>query len=401
MRRQHLLATVKRRFNRDSLLTLVLAGGAICLIPILTAPFRPSLCFLASSFLAPFLLFALAPLPWQWTGDDRPKAGRVRGLLQALLINWIWVIPPFLAPPGLPSAPGGRTAFGPAILVWVAVTGFGWFWSEKEAAEARERAAAVSLRVRLEGLVEERTRELSLKTIQLEEAMEALHTMSLTDPLTGLRNRRYLTLTLPEDVAQVFRTQRTFVRSGPQRLAQNIDMIFLMVDVDHFKVVNDTFGHWAGDQVLCQLAEVLVGATRDSDSVVRWGGEEFLIVARNACRTDAHLLAERVRSHVAEMDFHIGQDRPLRCSCSVGFVVYPLMPGLEDPLTWLEALDLADRCLYAAKRGGRNAWVGLTPRENEDPEQMPRESWMKIEEALDKGLYLVQTSLEGSQGLLW
>ena len=75
MRRQHILVTLKRRFNRDSLLTLTLAGGAICVLPILTAPFRPSLGFLISSFLVPFVLFALAPLPWQWTGDDRPKAG--------------------------------------------------------------------------------------------------------------------------------------------------------------------------------------------------------------------------------------------------------------------------------------------------------------------------------------
>ena len=77
------------------------------------------------------------------------------------------------------------------------------------------------------------------------------------------------------------------------------------------------------------------------------------------------------------------------------------MPGLEDALTWQEALDLADRCLYAAKRGGRNAWVGLTPAENADPGQAPRDSWTRIEEALDQGLYRVKTSLEASQGLHW
>jgi len=402
MRRQLILATIRSRFRRYTTGMLALAGGAICGILIVTAPFKPSHASLAAFFLSPFALVALAPIPWQWTGDDRPLAGQPRGLLQALLFNWIWTLP-FMALPAPPGPPGAvfPPATGPATFVWAAVTGFGWLWSEKEAVEARERAAEINLRERLEVLVAERTKELSLKTHQVEEAMDSLKNQSLTDPLTGIKNRRYLSLTLPEDVAQVFRAQRTAARSSSQRLTLNIDLVFLMVDVDNFKEVNDNYGHGAGDLVLCRLAELLGRAVRDSDKVIRWGGEEFLVVARDACRADGHTLAERIRKEVAEMEFHIGQDQFIHCSCSVGFVVYPLIPGPEDSLSWQGAVDLADQCLYAAKRAGRNAWVGLTPNENVDPDLVPKASPLDIEQGLTQGLFRVHSSLAPGRELTW
>jgi len=123
-------------------------------------------------------------------------------------------------------------------------------------------------------------------TRELETANLSLQEQSLTDPLTGLRNRRYLTATIPKDLAHINRHhRRTDEQASREPLdLEVIDLLFLMVDIDHFKWVNDTLGHAAGDTVLQQLGEVLRSATRGSDTVLRGGGEEFLVVAGEALR---------------------------------------------------------------------------------------------------------------------
>ncbi|MBP1628769.1 MAG: two-component system sensor histidine kinase/response regulator, hybrid (one-component system) [Holophagaceae bacterium] len=414
MRQHLLLSSLRGRFGLNDVGVLALVGGALCAIHILTAPFKPSLAFLAGFFLLPFALLAFAPIPWQWTGDDRRKTGLLRGLGQAILFNGLWIIPcllfwgeatapdPSALPPmGTPRPGAFAPVLGFGVFIWVLATGFGWIWAEKEATEAQERETAELLRERLEALVAARTEELSQKTRALEEALDALHHQSLTDPLTGLRNRRYLDLTLPEDVALACRAQRALGISAPERMAMNIDLVFLMVDMDHFKRVNDDFGHGAGDLVLCQLGEILRRAVRDTDSVIRWGGEEFLVVARNACREESPVLAERIRMQVSDWAFDIGQGRTLSLSCSVGYAVYPLTLGETDTIHWEDALDLADQCLYAAKRGGRNAWVGLAPNEQADLSQCTKAVLLDVEGALQKGLFKVHTSLIPARGIIW
>lgn len=213
----------------------------------------------------------------------------------------------------------------------------------------------------LEALVHARTRE-------LEVANEALRAQSLTDPLTGLKNRRYLGVCMPEDVAQVQRNHRAVAGSQAERLALNIDLVLIMVDVDHFKSINDHHGHHAGDLVLQQLADILRSATRDTDTVVRWGGEEFLVVARNACRKDAVILVERIRALVEAHAFAIGEGQILHRTCSLGFAYFPFLPTKPDHLPWETVVDVADHGLYAAKRAGRNGWVGLVPDVDGKPE---------------------------------
>ena len=204
------------------------------------------------------------------------------------------------------------------------------------------------------------------RTLELASANEQLKNQSLTDPLTGLKNRRFLGLCMPDDVAQLNRVHHTALKQGDARLAVNIDMIFIMVDLDHFKDVNDRYGHAAGDLVLQEVAQLLRLATRDSDTIVRWGGEEFLVVARNAAREDAITLMERIRQHVADHVFRLEDGREIHCTCSLGFTFYPFVHGQPELLPWERLLDLADHCLYAAKRGGRNAWVGLYPAADAD-----------------------------------
>jgi diguanylate cyclase (GGDEF)-like protein len=190
----------------------------------------------------------------------------------------------------------------------------------------RTRVALLRRRNReLEALVEQRTGELAA-------ANEQLRNLSVTDALTGMKNRRYL-------------------ESDPT--AGSGEMVFLLIDVDRFKEINDRLGHAAGDEVLIGLHELLGALMRDSDTLVRWGGEELLFIARNASRADAPNIAERIRAAVEQHEF----PHAIRITCSVGFAAWPFAEGAS----WQDVIDVADVCLYAAKAAGRNCWVGVTP----------------------------------------
>ena len=246
----------------------------------------------------------------------------------------------------------------------------------------------------LEAMVAERTRELAA-------ANEQLKNQSLTDPLTGLKNRRFLGLCMPDDVAQMNRVHMTALKQGGVRLALNIDMVFIMVDLDHFKDVNDRYGHAAGDLVLQEVAQILRQATRDSDTIVRWGGEEFLVVARNAARVDATILMERIRTQVAAYPFRLEDGREIHCTCSMGFTFYPFVHQLPELLSWERLLDLADHCLYAAKRGGRDAWVGLNPAADADPDLLKDRIPAGLGELIWRHQVEVKTSLPEDVSLEW
>ena len=250
-------------------------------------------------------------------------------------------------------------------------------------------------------LVVARTRDLEKRTAELELANQALESMSLTDPLTGLRNRRFLDLTISDDVAQTSRNHRDTTANRHDRMLLNIDLIFILVDLDHFKQVNDEYGHGAGDRVLQQTGNILRNATRESDSAIRWGGEEFLIVARNACRKDAPILVERIRSQMESHAFDLGEGRTLHRTCSLGFTYFPFHLLQADLFTWEQAIEISDRCLYAAKRGGRNAWVGLSPADQSKPEDLQHMLPAGIDALCKKGVLKVETSLANADGLDW
>ncbi|HMB42386.1 MAG TPA: diguanylate cyclase, partial [Luteimonas sp.] len=201
----------------------------------------------------------------------------------------------------------------------------------------------------LEALVDTRTRDLQAAYVALEQA-------SMVDPLTGLKNRRYLSAFMPEEIARCLRRQRASAADGMDD--RNIDLCLLMLDLDHFKAVNDSHGHAAGDAVLRQVGDVLRATCRDSDVVVRWGGEEFLVLARNADRDLVQVIAAQICESIRAHAFDIGGGVVLRKTCSIGFTAFPLLPAVPDRYDWEQAVALADRCLYAAKHSGRDGWVG-------------------------------------------
>ena len=199
-----------------------------------------------------------------------------------------------------------------------------------------------------------RTRQLVAQQRMLEqrvqERTQALEDASLTDPLTGLRNRRYLQARIEADCAHA----RRHAGEGDG----DSDLVFFLVDLDHFKGLNDSHGHAAGDAVLSQMRARLQSVFRASDAIVRWGGEEFLVAARDTRRSHAAGLAERLRLNVADLPFDTPAG-PLHVTCSIGFAAYPLMPLRPDAFSWSEVLGAADATLYQGKRDGRNCWQGV------------------------------------------
>ncbi|MEC9464533.1 MAG: two-component regulator propeller domain-containing protein [Myxococcota bacterium] len=199
------------------------------------------------------------------------------------------------------------------------------------------------------------------RTQQLERANRELVEQSFRDPLTGLRNRRFLLESMGEDVAAV---DRAYFESAEKAEADEKGIVFAMVDLDHFKSINDSYGHVAGDRVLVQVADILKSVARQTDSVVRWGGEEFLLVARGGAPDSAAALSARIRKSFRTHAFDLGEGVTLRLTCSIGFACYPFVPSDGSRLGWEEVVGVADKALYAAKRSGRDAWVGVgyTPR---------------------------------------
>ena len=129
------------------------------------------------------------------------------------------------------------------------------------------------------------------------------------------------------------------------------------MDIDHFKHINDGHGHAAGDVVLVEVAKRLNEVVRGDDLVVRWGGEEFLIVAAKLTTEQTDQLAARVLASIGATPFLV-DGHSLRVTTSVGYARFPL-PPYAVPVPWEQAVNLADMALYTAKSHGRNRAVGL------------------------------------------
>ncbi len=185
---------------------------------------------------------------------------------------------------------------------------------------------------------------------------DMMQEISLTDQLTGLRNRHYFFKHIKDDIQQ---SNKRHANAIPIDKMDDGDLIFFLIDIDLFKSINDTYGHHAGDLMLIEAKNVLTSVFKKSDHLIRWGGEEFLVVARFSDRDKACQLAEKLRSTFAEYEFDIGIGTKIRKTISIGFACYPLIKGQTYESNWESILDIADHCSYAAKRSQRNAWVGL------------------------------------------
>ena len=199
----------------------------------------------------------------------------------------------------------------------------------------------------LEHKVRERTRELEAKNEALQDAYAEIERASLTDPLTGLGNRRSF--------------NRRLDQAPEQRRGQGQRLAYLLIDLDHFKSVNDGYGHAAGDAVLSKMGEILQQNCRGDDLAVRWGGEEFLLRIDVDDELEALACAERVRQQVRATDFALSDGQILKRTCSIGIACQPFLPDAPESLNWEHVLSLADAALYLAKKNGRDASFAILP----------------------------------------
>ena len=170
----------------------------------------------------------------------------------------------------------------------------------------------------------------------LQQLIDGLCELSLKDPLTGLSNRRHFRAMLDRTIDMVART------GDPALL--------LMVDIDHFKKVNDTYGHLAGDRVLQTVGRTLLKCVRPMDTVARYGGEEFAIVLPNCHNYFGGTIAERIRQTLQDLPVDIGQNQEIRITASIGGAYAPEWVRSTAQL-WTERADVQ---LYRAKTEGRN-----------------------------------------------
>lgn len=174
----------------------------------------------------------------------------------------------------------------------------------------------------------------SISNAYLHQSME---TMATTDGLTGLYNHRYFQGKLIEEIERVARNQQP--------------VSIVLIDIDHFKKVNDTYGHPVGDVVLKGLGKLFTESVRTIDTAARYGGEEFVLILPEADRKGAKELAERIRKNAKRMKFRV-DDVELRITISIGIATYP-----EDARGKERLIEAADEALYFAKENGRNKTV--------------------------------------------
>jgi diguanylate cyclase (GGDEF)-like protein len=178
--------------------------------------------------------------------------------------------------------------------------------------------------------------------------MRRLEELATLDGLTGLLNKRAML----EVADQKIKAAKRFSRK----------LAVLVTDIDHFKKVNDTYGHDAGDVVIKGLGEVLRRERRATDAIARFGGEEFVVICEETDARGAMLLAERVREELGKTIFHApkpgpdGQPVTIRVTCSIGVATFP-----DSGATWEEMFKAADEALYVSKRSGRNRVTLYSP----------------------------------------
>jgi diguanylate cyclase (GGDEF)-like protein len=191
---------------------------------------------------------------------------------------------------------------------------------------------------KLEEEVRRIQRILEIKDIELKAVLAQSHEITNTDVLTFLPNRRKIIVDLQEEVIRASR--------------YNTPLSISMVDIDHFKQVNDAYGHAAGDETLRTIAARLREQIRHPDTIGRYGGEEFLIVLPNSELGAAKEQASRLCSHIHSLHVEAVKQKLISVSLSIG--VAQFKNGQED---WEQFLNRADAAMYAAKNSGRNRWA--------------------------------------------
>lgn len=210
-------------------------------------------------------------------------------------------------------------------------------------------------------LVEQYNKE-KLNTEKLNQELvmknDALKRISRIDPLTGLKNRHYLFDILKPRVENEINSMWMEKNGSNKRKACGLKGYgVISIDIDHFKKVNDKYGHDSGDMVLKQFSAKLCELVRQDDIVGRIGGEEFIIILKDTRESHLAVLAEKIRSHVENSIFEVTDSREIGITCSLGLIFYPFFKHHHGNMTIAHVFYLVDKALYVAKENGRNLAV--------------------------------------------
>ncbi len=280
-------------------------------------------------------------------------------------------------------SPGVLTAFA-AFMAWAASVALPLLMRLEPATPLRRQPVwdapiflvAVGMIVTL---LEDQSNQQRALEAQLRSANLELRELSLNDALTKVHNRRYFYLNIERDVTKAI---RAFSDAAGGSTAQTHYMNFLIVDIDHFKAVNDTYGHAVGDEVLVEVATRLGSVLRRSDMLIRWGGEEFLIVSTHSDQSGIENLFRKLLDAVGSKPFKFDHTS-LHVTCSIGWAPFPWWRKSPSQVSCEEVLQLADKALYVAKESGRNMAVGF----------------LEAPEARLAGIEAVPSDLYGGDGL--
>ena len=222
---------------------------------------------------------------------------------------------------------------------------------------AREREASFQQLLESRAALEQRNTLIEDQKSQLEVMNRELTESSLTDALTGLRNRRYLKFHLDQSPLMHEEAHPT-----ERRRLRPAKFTFCLLDLDHFKQINDRYGHEAGDVVLIEIARRIRTGMRATDVALRWGGEEFLVIGRGHGEASSMKLAQRLLTSIGCEPIRLPGGQKLTVTCSLGFTP---MPWSSDQggqrLNRDQILNLADIALYLSKFEGRNRACGVFP----------------------------------------
>jgi diguanylate cyclase (GGDEF)-like protein len=223
-----------------------------------------------------------------------------------------------------------------------------------------------------------------LQLRQKKKLAEQFKQLSLKDGLTELGNRRYLEHNIQRELAYVKRHHK---------FDHTTFLALYLFDIDHFKSINDRYGHDAGDAVLIEFSRRLKNAVRETDLLTRWGGEEFIFVGRVKTEQEIYQLAERLRDLIKCRPFQLPDGSEITVTCTIGAVQYPFFEDESLSVPWQQLVSLADMALYWGKNY-RDAWAVVAAGNLSSPEQIPEVLTSPIDELLKSKRLKLTSSLD-------
>ena len=208
------------------------------------------------------------------------------------------------------------------------------------------------------GIMVRSMRELSMRVFKLNKELQVmnkeLHEAALKDPMTNLHNRRYVKEFITEYANTFLKQQSTPEFALRDQQITDKVILVMLVDIDHFKKINDTYGHDVGDKVIIEVSNRLCNAVRFDDKVTRWGGEEFLIICPKIRIVDTELVINKVLNSIRSTPIQVDESTHINVTASLGAIWLPVIKAAPASIGFEACVKLADRALYAVKASGRN-----------------------------------------------